>query len=141
MDGISFGQQIQTCLRASGHSQHHLADELGLHPGVLNCKLRAKGNAYLNQLEVKRIILTLINWNAISTHDEVVQFLELANLRPSSFTADEWQSRPLSMLVPGYVPSKHKWACQHCACSSQPARASDASHWKDMACGTLAAVA
>jgi predicted ATPase len=99
MDGITFGQQVQTCLRASGNSQHHLADALGLHHGVLNRKLRGSGNAYLNQLEVKRIILTLINWNAISTHEEVLQFLELAKLRPSSFTADEWQTYPLNLLV------------------------------------------
>jgi predicted ATPase len=104
MDENSFGQQVQTCLRASGHSQHHLADALSLHPGVLNRKLRGNGNAYLNQLEVKRIILTLINWNAISTHDEVLQFLALANMRPSSFTPNEWQSRPLSMLVTEHAP-------------------------------------
>jgi predicted ATPase len=99
MNGNTFGQQVQNCLRASGHSQHSLADALGLHPGVLNRKLHGSGNAYLNQMEVKRIIITLINWNAISTYEEVLLLLELAELKPSSFSTEEWQSHPLSLLI------------------------------------------
>jgi predicted ATPase len=114
MDGNTFGQQVQTCLRACGHSQHSLADALGLHHGVLNRKLRGSGNAYLNQLEVKRIILTLINWNAISTHEEVLQLLDLAELKPSSFTVAEWQTHPLSLLVTEHV---HEIANKHSSIS------------------------
>lgn len=98
MDGTSFSDQVQTYLRASGHSQQHLADTLGLHPGVLNRKLRGNGNAYLTQMEVKRIILTLAQWQAITEQGEALRLLDMAHLKRNNFSAEEWKTSPLVLL-------------------------------------------
>jgi predicted ATPase len=98
MDGNAFSEQVQAYLRASGHSQQHLADTLGLHPGVLNRKLRGKGNAYLTQMEIKRIILTLAQWQAITEQREALCLLDLAHLKQNNFSAEEWKTSPLVLL-------------------------------------------
>lgn len=98
MNGKAFSDQVQTYLRASGHSQQHLADTLGLHPGVLNRKLRGTGNAYLTQMEVKHIILALAQWQAIAERSEALHLLELAHLKQNSISAEEWNRAPLCLL-------------------------------------------
>ena len=98
MNGKAFSDQVQTYLRASGHSQQHLADTLGLHPGVLNRKLRGTGNAYLTQMEAKQIILALAQWQAIAERREALHLLELAHLKQTSFSAEEWNRSPLCLL-------------------------------------------
>lgn len=98
MDGKAFSDQVQAYLRASGHSQQHLADTLGLHPGVLNRKLRGTGNAYLTQMEVKHIILALAQWQAIAERSEALHLLELAHLKQNSFSVEEWNRLPLCLL-------------------------------------------
>lgn len=113
MDRKAFSDQVQAYLRASGHSQHHLADTLGLHPGVLNRKLHGSGNAYLTQVEVKHIILALAQWQAISERGEALRLLELAHLKQNSFSAEEWNASPLGLLEtePGRVPANvHSYA-------------------------------
>ena len=101
MNEKAFSDQVQAYLRASGHSQQHLADMLGLHPGVLNRKLRGSGNAYLTQVEVKRIILTLAQWQAIAERGEALHLLELAHLKQNCFSAEEWNASPLCLLEIG----------------------------------------
>jgi len=95
----AFGDSVQEYLHLNGYTQKELADKLGLHPKVLSRKLRGSGNAQLTQLEVRRIILALVHWNVIATQDEVLHLLELAQMRPTSFSADEWQTPPLSLLA------------------------------------------
>src|SRR5215469_16188117 len=98
MHAGAFGESIQVYLRSTGYSRKNLADILGLHPKVLSRKLRSNGEAHLTQLEVEHIIKTLAQWRVISTRDEALHLLELANLRQSSFTPEEWNTPPLSQL-------------------------------------------
>jgi len=53
----AFGDSLQEYLRVSGYSQKNLAHELGLNSKVLSRKLHGSENAYLTQMEVKRIII------------------------------------------------------------------------------------
>ncbi len=95
----AFSESVQAYLRASGYTQKELADALGLHPKVLSRKLHGSGNARLTHLEVQRIIKTLARWHTITTQDEALGLLELAHLGPSLFSAEEWRTPPLSVLV------------------------------------------
>jgi predicted ATPase/transcriptional regulator with XRE-family HTH domain len=99
MDVGAFGSRVQEYLRGSGYTQKDLANELGLHPKVLSRKLHGSSDARLTQMEVRRIITTLARWQAIATHDEAHQLLELVQMQPTSFSIDEWQSPPLSQLA------------------------------------------
>src|SRR5260221_1378693 len=99
MDVAAFGGKVQEYLRGSGYTQKDLASALSLHPKVLSRKLHGNEDARLTHVEVRRIITTLASWQAIVTQDEVIQLLELAQMQHSSFSADEWQSPPLSQLV------------------------------------------
>ncbi len=99
MDVAAFGGKVQEYLRGSGYTQKDLASALSLHPKVLSRKLHGNEDARLTHVEVRRIITTLASLQAIATQDEVIQLLELAQMQPSSFSADEWQSPPLSQLV------------------------------------------
>ena len=95
MDVGAFNGRVQEYLR----SQKNLAHELGLNSKVLSRKLHGSENAYLTQMEVKRIIIILARWHVITTQDEVLQLLELAQMQPGSFSAGEWQSPPLDQLA------------------------------------------
>lgn len=95
----AFSVNIKEHLRTSGHSQKELADVLGLHPKVLNRKLNGSGHAHLTHLEVQRIIMTLADWHVITSQEEVIDLLRLAQVRTNIFSAEEWQAQPLSMLT------------------------------------------
>ena len=95
----AFGDSVQEYLRVSGYTQENLAKEIGLHPKVLSRKLHGSENAHLTQVEVKFIIITLARWNVITTRDEVLHLLELAEMEPGSFGTDEWQTPPLNQLA------------------------------------------
>src|SRR5260221_14106028 len=99
MDVAAFGGKVQEYLRGSGYTQKDLASALSLHPKVLSRKLHGNEDARLTHVEVRRIITTLASWQEIVTQYEVIQLLELAQMQLSSFSADEWQSPPLSQLV------------------------------------------
>jgi predicted ATPase len=99
MDVRAFSDRVQEYLRVSGYSQKNLAHELGLNSKVLSRKLRGSENAYLTQMEIKCIIIILARWHVITTQDEVLQLLELAQMQPGSFSAGEWQSPPLDQLA------------------------------------------
>ena len=99
MDVRAFNGRVQEHLRVSGYSQKNLAHELGLNSKVLSRKLRGSENAYLTQMEIKCIIIILARWYVITTQDEVLQLLELAQMQPGSFSAGEWQSPPLDQLA------------------------------------------
>ena len=97
----AFSDRVQEHLRAGGYSQKELADDLGLHPKVLSRKLHGSGNSHLTHLEIQRIITTLAHWHAITTREEALDLLELAQLGPTIFSDDKWQSPPLSTLTTG----------------------------------------
>src|SRR5437588_7954474 len=95
----TFSDSVQTYLRTSGYPQKELAGELGLNPKVLSRKLNGSGNAHLTLLEVKRIIITLAQWHALTAQEEALHLLELAEVGPAIFSNDEWQTPPLSTLA------------------------------------------
>jgi predicted ATPase len=99
MNFEAFNHSVQEYLRRSGYFQKELADALGLHPKVLSRKLHGSGNAYLTHLEVRDIITTLARRHAITTQDEVLHLLELAQLEPGIFSPEEWQTPPLATLT------------------------------------------
>jgi len=94
-----FGERVQEYIRVSGFSQKDLADEIGLNPKVLSRKLNRSGKAYLTHLEIHRIIITLAHWRTISTQEEAIHLLELANMGPNYFSPEEWQRSPLNQLL------------------------------------------
>src|SRR2546421_721286 len=95
----TFSDSVQTYLRTSGYPQKELANELGLNPKVLSRKLNGSGNAQLTRLEVQRIIITLARWRVITTQEEALHLLELAEVEPGIFSDDEWRTPPLSTLA------------------------------------------
>ena len=99
MNVSAFSDSVQKYVRASGYSQKELASVLGLHPKVLSRKLNGNGNAYLTNLEVQCIIKTLARWQAITTQNEALQLLELAQIGPTIFSTDDWQTPPLNSLA------------------------------------------
>ncbi len=105
LNAISFGDSVQEYVHTSGYSQKELAKAIGLHPKVLSRKLNGSGKAYLTHLEVEHIITTLARWHAITTQDEALHLLELAQMEPTSFGAEEWKKPPLSQLAAKRTPS------------------------------------
>ncbi len=95
----AFGGSVHKYLRAAGYFQKDLAVEIGLRPKVLSRKLNGNGNAYLTEQDVRCIITTLAHWRTISTRKEVLHLLELAQMEPTSFSAEEWQMSPLNRLA------------------------------------------
>ncbi|HAH01194.1 MAG TPA: hypothetical protein DCL75_20630 [Ktedonobacter sp.] len=95
----AFSSDLHKHLRAIGYFQKDLADKLGLHPKVLSRKLHGHGNAHLTEHDVRSIIIALAQWQVITTLDEVLHLLELAQLNSTSFTTQEWQTPPLSQLI------------------------------------------
>ena len=104
MTAGELSEGIKACLQASGYTQKELAAELGLHPKVLSRKLHKSGTAYLTHQEIRRIVLTLVEWRAISTQDEVLQLLELAGVEPTIFSANEWRTPPLGKMTGPLLP-------------------------------------
>ncbi|HYT33842.1 MAG TPA: NB-ARC domain-containing protein, partial [Ktedonobacteraceae bacterium] len=90
---------IQEYLRTSGYSQKELAEAVGLHPKVLSRKLHGSAHAHLTHLELKRIIITLADWHAIGTQDEVLHMSEMMQDGVNLFSEEEWQRVPLSTLT------------------------------------------
>ncbi|HET8845855.1 MAG TPA: hypothetical protein VFN35_30605, partial [Ktedonobacteraceae bacterium] len=99
----AFSARVQRYLKSCGYPQKELADKVGLHSKVLSRKLHGTENAYLTHQDVRRIILTLVDWHAINTRDEVLNLLELADLEPNFLSESDWQASPLKQLVPPRV--------------------------------------
>jgi predicted ATPase len=98
VDAGAFGNSVRKHLRAAGYFQKDLAIEIGLRPKVLSRKLNGNGNAYLTEQDVRRIITTLAHWKTISTREEALNLLELAQMEPTSFSTEEWKTPPLNRL-------------------------------------------
>ncbi len=122
--GIHYGGMLCDCiqafLRSSGHSQKELAAVLGLHPKVLSRKLNGSGNSHLTHLEVRVILVELTRWHGITTQDDAFQLLELAQVGPTLFDPEEWNTPPLNQLqaqkrssVPSDTPAIPDSTLQH----------------------------
>jgi predicted ATPase/transcriptional regulator with XRE-family HTH domain len=94
----AFRDKVRYYRRLTGQSQQALAEAVGLYPTVLSAKLNNSDNAHLTHPEIKRIIQTLAEWEAISEQAQVQELLKLVNLNLSVFTSEEWHSVPLNRL-------------------------------------------
>ncbi len=99
ISAVAFSNDLHKRLRAIGYFQKDLAIELGLHPKVLSRKLRGYRDACLTEVDVRCIISALAKLQVITTQDEAQHLLALAQLDSSSFSAQEWQTPPLSQLA------------------------------------------
>ncbi|HEY6540546.1 MAG TPA: NB-ARC domain-containing protein, partial [Ktedonobacteraceae bacterium] len=97
----AFREYLRKCLRAAGHFQQQLAEEMHLDSRVLSRKLRGTSDSHLFDDDVKRIIRILAEWRVINTRPEVYYFLELAQLQPDIFSEEEWLAPPLNQLEEG----------------------------------------
>src|SRR5579859_217024 len=95
----AFRDKVRYYRRLTGQSQQALAESIGLYPTVLSAKLNGSDQAHLlTHPEIKRIIMTLAEWEAITRQTEAQELLELVNLKLSAFTPQEWQTAPLNSL-------------------------------------------
>ncbi len=86
-------------LRSAGYFQKDLASAIGLHPKVLSRKLGSNGDARLTDQEVRRIIIVLAQWQAITSRDEALQLLKLARVEPRILSVQDWRTPPLNQLA------------------------------------------
>lgn len=93
-----FRARVQGYRQFTGKSQQALARELNLNPQVLSQKLNNLRQARLYLDEIKNLILILAKWQAVTTRSQVVELLALMDLKPQTFSAQEWASPPLSEL-------------------------------------------
>ena len=95
-----FRENVVAALRQAGRLQRELADALGIDAQVLSRKLHGAKQAFLNHAEVKQIVKTLADWDAITTQAEAIELLSLLNLKAESFSDQDWQMPPLNRLEP-----------------------------------------
>jgi|GEM_PF-3210247 len=93
-----FREKVQAYRRPTGHSQQELADILGIQRQVLARKLSEKSPAYFTHPEIKQIVKTLADWEAISLRSEALELLYLMDLASTAFTLEEWERPPLAKL-------------------------------------------
>lgn len=83
----TFRDKVRYYRRLTGQSQQALAEAIGLYPTVLSAKLNGTDQTHLlNHPEIKRIIQTLAEWEAITQQAEAQELLELVNLKLSVFS-------------------------------------------------------
>lgn len=110
-----FREKVRNYRRAVDRSQEELAFEIGLNPSVLSDKLNGKPTAApFSRSQVKSLVKTLANWQAITMRSEAVALLNLLEIPAETVGRDEWQSAPLNRLVedlpiePAAVRAYHK---------------------------------
>lgn len=94
----AFNTALRQCLRAKGHYEKDLAIAVGLNAKVLSRKLNNNGDAHLTVEDVRRIIMAIVRLEVITSQDEVVRLLELAQLDTGIFNEEEWHEAPLNEL-------------------------------------------
>ncbi len=102
----SFRNQVKAYRRDAGIPQKQLAHALGLNPSVLSHKLNESDGMRLTHPEIKKIVKLLATWQAITTRQQAAELLESANLKISTFSAEEWVQPPLKGLE-GTFPAEH----------------------------------
>src|SRR5215472_4966198 len=85
-----FREKVATACRRTGRLQRELAEALGINAKVLSRKMHGMKQAFLTHAEVKKIIRTLANWDAITTQVEAIELLSLMGLRAENFSDQEW---------------------------------------------------
>ncbi|HEX2909166.1 MAG TPA: AAA family ATPase [Chloroflexia bacterium] len=96
MSQLTFGEKVKNYLKAAGSSQKILANKLAIDRTLLTHKLNATGRTALTHPEIKRIVKTLAELEAITARSEALDLLAEANC--PDFTQAEWQAPPLKEL-------------------------------------------
>jgi predicted ATPase len=99
MELEKFQEKVQQYRRPTGNSQKELAQKLGIQPTVLSHKLGGTDKKHLTHQEVKGIVRTLAEWGGITQQSQATELLELMDLKPNSFSLEEWSSPPLNNLT------------------------------------------
>ncbi len=94
----AFREKVRGYCRQIGLNLSDLAEDLGLSRGTFSRKLNNSDNNVLTTPEVKQIVRSLAQRQAITSRAEAIELLELMNLKASSFIPDEWQTAPLKNL-------------------------------------------
>jgi predicted ATPase len=94
----AFNACLRKYLRESGYFQKDLAKAFPLDEKALSRKLKGNADKHLTDDDVKRIIIVLAQWKVLTTQDEAVHLLELAQLATSIFSEKEWHEAPLNQL-------------------------------------------
>lgn len=103
-----FSTKVQTYIRTTGHKQKELAVAIGIDPKVLSRKFRSSENAYFTTRDIREVLLTLINWQAITKREDLLDLLTKAEIDPSSiFRTTDWQESPLNTLTHQESSSPH----------------------------------
>ncbi len=94
---------MELCARARPYeegrraSQQDLADAVGLSRPALSNRLNGTRNAKLTERDVRAMVRTLAEWEAIGSEAEARELLALVNC--ATFTAAEWAAPPLDRLL------------------------------------------
>jgi len=93
-----FHARLKTILGRAGYSQQQLANALDLHSTLLSNKLRGVRKGRLTNLDIKNIIKTLAQWEAIFSQKEALDLLADLGLASAFFSREEWANPPLVRL-------------------------------------------
>jgi hypothetical protein len=93
-----FREAVKRHRRAVGHTQQQLARSIGLHPDVLSHKLNGRDNAVLTAPDVVGIVMTLADWGALVTREDVYALLDLVEVPPHAIPDAAWSQPPLATL-------------------------------------------
>ncbi len=112
MNLTEFRGKVHAYRKLAGYSQSELAEKLAIQQEVLSRKMSDKSPASLTHLEIKQIIKTLAQWQAITMTTEATELLELAGLPSATFSSQDWQLSPLNLLqsTPVAAPTTSKGA-------------------------------
>ncbi len=98
MNSAQFREKVQTYRRPTGHTQEELASLLGIQRQVLTRKFSGDRNAHFTHTEIKQIVKTLVEWDAITQRAQALELLALMDLPSTSFSPAEWAASPLAKL-------------------------------------------
>ncbi len=93
-----FREKVATARRQTGRLQRELADALNIDSQVLSRKLHGAKKAFPTHAEIKQIIKTLAEWDALAIQAEAIELLSLMGLKAESFSELEWNTAPLNRL-------------------------------------------
>lgn len=103
MNSEQFSLKVQSLRRPTGHSQQELAEALGIQRQVLARKFSGQ-KAHFTHREIKQLIKTLAEWDAITTTSEAQELLSLMDLPSVSFSDTDWAAFPLAKLQKSIMP-------------------------------------
>jgi transcriptional regulator with XRE-family HTH domain len=97
-DASEFRQELKRLIKFAGITQKELARQIGLTPAVLSSKMNDYSYYQLTVPEIKLIIRLLAEKYAINRRAQVLELLQLADIRASIIQTSEWEQYPFNQL-------------------------------------------